>query len=74
VFSPRALYPIYLTHGGHMAGAADPLADQYLAGLLMLVICPLTYVFVGVLIAERWLSELRRQDAGELSRTSRHRI
>jgi putative membrane protein len=68
VFSPRALYPLHL-HGGHMAGAADPLTDQYLAGLLMLVICPLTYVFAGVLIAERWLSELRRQDAGELSRT-----
>jgi putative membrane protein len=69
VFSPRALYPIYLTHSGHMAGAADPLADQYLAGLLMLVICPLTYVFAGVLIAERWLTELRRQDADEISRT-----
>jgi putative membrane protein len=68
VFSPRALYPLHLAHDAH--AIADPLADQYLAGLLMLVVCPLTYVFAGVLIAERWLSELRRQDAGTVPRIS----
>ena len=61
VFAPRALYPVELAHMHH--GAADPLADQYLAGLLMLVVCPLTYVLAGVLIAERWLRELRERDA-----------
>lgn len=62
VFAPRALYPVELAHVHHGA-AADPLADQYLAGLLMLVVCPLTYVLAGVLIAERWLRELRERDA-----------
>lgn len=60
VFAPRALYPLHSGHAAH--AAADPLADQYLAGLLMLVVCPLTYVFAGVLIAERWLRELRDRD------------
>jgi putative membrane protein len=64
VFAPRALYPTHAGHGDQMVAAADLLSDQQLAGLLMLVICPLTYVFAGVLIAERWLSELRRRDAG----------
>lgn len=63
VFAPRALYPVELAHAHHVAAAVDPLADQYLAGLLMLVVCPLTYVLAGVLIAERWLRELRDQDA-----------
>ena len=62
VFAPRALYPVELAHVHHGA-AADPLADQYLAGLLMLVVCPLTYVLAGVLITERWLRELRERDA-----------
>ncbi len=61
VFAPRALYPFELAHMHH--AAMDPLADQYLAGLLMLVVCPLTYVLAGVLIAERWLRELRDRDA-----------
>lgn len=62
VFAPRAIYPDnHALHAQHLA--ADPLADQYLAGLLMLVVCPLTYVLAGVLIAERWLRELRDQDA-----------
>jgi putative membrane protein len=62
VFAPRALYPTDLVHVHH-GTAADPLADQYLAGLLMLVVCPLTYVLAGVLIAARWLRELRERDA-----------
>lgn len=63
VFAPRAIYSDrHALHAHHLA-AADPLADQYLAGLLMLVVCPLTYVLAGVLIAERWLRELRDQDA-----------
>ncbi|MGE0232866.1 MAG: cytochrome c oxidase assembly protein [Flavobacteriaceae bacterium] len=45
-FSPRPLY----------AGAG--LADQQLAGLLMLLACPATYVAVAIAIAARWFSGL----------------
>jgi len=30
------------------------LADQQMAGLLMLVACPLTYVLAAIVIAARW--------------------
>jgi putative membrane protein len=68
VFSPRVLYPHALAHGH--AALADPLADQHLAGLLMLVLCPLTYVLGGVVIAERWLRELRDDDRAAQSRST----
>jgi putative membrane protein len=56
-FSPRLL------HAG-IAGApthAD-LADQQLAGLLMILACPATYVLAAVIIASRWLL---RMESGE---------
>jgi putative membrane protein len=60
VFAPRALYALDLA--GHMHGAAgSPLEDQQLAGLLMIVACPLTYVLAGVVIAARWVLELDDQ-------------
>jgi putative membrane protein len=68
VFSPRVLYPHALAHGH--AAVADPLADQHFAGLLMLVLCPLTYVLAGVVIAERWLRELRNDDGAVQSRST----
>jgi putative membrane protein len=59
VFAPRALY------GGGPPGvtwcAAAPLnlmADQQMAGLMMLVACPVSYLLAGVMIAARWLSDL----------------
>jgi putative membrane protein len=59
VFAPRALYPeIVFHHGAHPAG----LADQQLAGLLMLAACPATYLLAGVWIAARWLFELERSE------------
>lgn len=45
VFAPRSLY------GG---GAA--LADQQLAGLLMVSLCPLTYVLAAIWLIARWLN------------------
>jgi putative membrane protein len=54
VFAPRALYAI----GGssHVHGpSADLLADQQIAGLLMLAACPATYLLAGTVIAARWL-------------------
>lgn len=42
-FAPRALY--------HMM----PLADQQLAGLIMITLCPLTYIASALWLCRRWL-------------------
>jgi putative membrane protein len=60
VFAPRLLYGGIATHGLHVADHDAALADQHLAGLLMLLVCPLTYVLAGVVIAAQWLSDLAR--------------
>jgi putative membrane protein len=64
VFSPR---PLYLQLPGaaakhaieHAAGRPD-LADQHVAGLLMLAACPLSYVLAGIILAAQSISELAR--------------
>jgi putative membrane protein len=59
VFAPRPLYQI--AHGHHGAASAwtgSTLEDQQLAGLLMIAICPLTYVVAGVVIAAQWVVAL----------------
>jgi putative membrane protein len=58
VFAPRSLYPIYAHVPAHGLVWADSLSDQQLAGLLMIVMCPLSYVVAAVVIAERWLRGL----------------
>src|SRR5690606_13880969 len=57
VFSPRLLYPDVL-HAGHGARLQAPLAAQQLAGLLMLGVCPPSYLTAGVVIAARWIFEI----------------
>ena len=58
IFAPRALYALDIAgHAGHSSGMSG-LADQQLAGLLMITACPLTYVTAGVIIAARWVLEL----------------
>jgi len=59
VFAPRAIYAVLgpAAHTMH-GGSFNPLADQQLAGLLMLVACPATYLVAGVVIATRWLGVL----------------
>jgi putative membrane protein len=54
IFSPRSIYQTHF---------ADALADQQLAGLLMIAACPLTYVTAGVAIASSWVFELEEQEA-----------
>ena len=52
VFAPRLLYPeaMFSAHaGGHLVSAS--LADQQLAGLLMLVVCPASYLTAAVVKA-----------------------
>ncbi|MDP3527272.1 MAG: cytochrome c oxidase assembly protein [Hoeflea sp.] len=50
-FSRTALYP------GHapLASLETAIADQQLAGLLMLAVCPLTYVGAALLLSIRWI-------------------
>lgn len=55
VFAPRALYSGVFAAGGQPASA---LADQQLAGLLMLVACPATYLVAGIVLAARWLARI----------------
>lgn len=62
VFSPNPLF-------GHPTGRAPAvvphhgLEDQQVAGTLMLVACPLSYVAVGIWIASRWFLALHRESA-----------
>jgi putative membrane protein len=70
VFAPRFFY------GGHEVGHAhggvvDQLADQHLAGLLMLVVCPLSYVGAAVVIAAQWLREVAAREEAPATIPSR---
>ena len=60
VFAPRALYPEIIAGLAfmHSVDGSFLLADQQLAGSIMLVACPLTYVLAGVVLAARWLSDM----------------
>ncbi|MGD9542709.1 MAG: cytochrome c oxidase assembly protein [Methylocystis sp.] len=60
VFAPRILDP---SAPGVSASSETALADQRLAGLLMLAACPLSYVLSGVAIASRWLSDMEANRA-----------
>ena len=53
-FSPRQLF-------GIPSGTEAAMADQQLAGLLMLVACPATYLVAGVILAARWIGVLDAQ-------------
>lgn len=64
VFAPRLLYPgLANAHGM----AAEPslaflLADQQLAGAIMLAACPATYVLAGLILTARWFKGATRRD------------
>lgn len=64
VFAPRAIYPILHAMEQHHMPFAAAIADQQLAGLLMLIACPLTYLVAGVAITTRWVLIV---DAGSAS-------
>jgi len=61
-FAPRPLYAVLqsaqpaLTTGS----MSIALADQQLAGIIMLTVCPLVYVFAGITISARWFYALER--------------
>jgi putative membrane protein len=70
-FAPRPLYAraAEICFGGRVS-ADILLADQQLAGLMMLVACPIFYVLAGVIIATRWLREMEGCGSATLSRSS----
>ena len=51
VFAPGTVYDFA---GMHHAMGAAAVADQHLAGLMMLIACPASYVVAGVAIGSRW--------------------
>ncbi|AFL53679.1 putative membrane protein [Sinorhizobium fredii] len=71
VFAPRVLYPnVAGAHSGHSAEALSAtLADQQLAGLLMLAVCPATYVIAGIAIGARWLFAMETGEAHQRPKT-----
>jgi putative membrane protein len=54
-FAPRTIYTPLASMGDHA------LADQQLAGLIMLATCPVTYIGAAVVIAIRWLDTIDRE-------------
>lgn len=61
-FSPRLLYDPGMC-GPLLCPPPVLLVDQQLAGLLMLIACPTTYLLAGVVIAARWLVALEAYPA-----------
>lgn len=56
-FAPRALYwQFALIQSCFGLTSASPLEDQQLAGLMMLVACPLVFVGSAIVAAQRWLA------------------
>jgi putative membrane protein len=54
IFAPRPLLVLGAPHGSHQDHGAL-LADQHLAGLLMIAACPLSYVLTAVVLAAQVL-------------------
>lgn len=52
--------PLYLMH--HPSMPATALGDQQFAGLLMLIACPLTYIFGATWLVSRWLTAIDRRE------------
>lgn len=59
VFAPNVLFDFALGgHHHHATTGPTGVADQQVAGMLMLVACPLTYVGAGIFMASRWFLNL----------------
>lgn len=54
IFAPRVLYGMT---AANMPMAIE-LADQQLAGLLMVTVCPITYVLAAIVLISRWFQSL----------------
>jgi putative membrane protein len=63
IFAPRDLYALPGLAFSLCSSGASSLADQQLAGLLMVTACPLGYMTSGLAIAARMLGDLERRTA-----------
>jgi putative membrane protein len=62
IFAPRELYGLAgLALAICSGGGPSTLADQQLAGLLMITACPLSYLVAGVVMATQMLFDLERR-------------
>jgi putative membrane protein len=68
VFAPRSLYLLQSGHEAHFGPIT--IEDQQLAGLLMLLACPLSYLLAGVVIASRAIFALEAASSFAPSTTS----
>jgi putative membrane protein len=59
-FAPRALYHDAVFCRAGDCSPAAVLADQQVAGLMMLIACPATFLLAAVIIAAKWLSAIDR--------------
>jgi putative membrane protein len=63
VFAPRALYGDLHSHGAELLPEYNSLDDQQLAGLMMIVACPASYLSAAILLAVRLVMPRRQQEA-----------
>jgi putative membrane protein len=63
IFAPRDLYGIPGLDLVFCSTGPSSLADQQLAGLLMITACPLSYVVAGVVVAAQMLFSLEEPDS-----------
>jgi putative membrane protein len=63
IFSPRVLLATSPAHGHDAMSLQAPLADQQLAGLLMVAACPLSYVLAAIVMAAKTLADLGKAPA-----------
>lgn len=61
IFAPRDLYSLPGVSFAHHSLGPSTLADQHLAGLLMITACPLSYIVAGVVLAAQMMADLERR-------------
>ena len=60
IFAPRDIYNLPAFISVLCAAGPSTLADQQLAGLIMIVACPLSYVVAGIVFAAQMLADIER--------------
>lgn len=72
VFAPRSLYLLHShdAHGGALVAGRTAIEDQQLAGLLMLLACPISYLLAGIVISSRALKALENDEERQRSSTA----
>ncbi|SFO01492.1 putative membrane protein [Nitrosospira briensis] len=64
VFAPRSLFGV-MVRGLDVVPMSESLADQQLAGLVMLVVCPLIYITAGLVLASRWFLTMEAESRSD---------